>query len=341
MDHKIDRRGFLRIAGTSLGVGVLYEFAPLLMRGAQADPISDFYRRANGEPPQSFSFAQFSDPHVGFDGPPDPLGTRAFEDAVSLLNQAPRRPDLVLFTGDLTHDAENRDAHAGRMRLFKTIAQKIKTSSLHMVPGENDAALDGGVLYREHFGETHHSFDHKGVHFIGLDNVSRGHPEVGADQLAWLKSDLARFSKETPIVVFTHRPLFDLKPEWEWFTADGDDVMNALSPYENLTVLYGHIHRHDFQARGKVGHYAARSLIFAFNDPATNDDKKQLPFDKDDPFKELGFRLVGSQGVAQPAAPLAISDVLLTKTEFAGLSGIQQMIKPNHSIGGGLANDAD
>jgi hypothetical protein len=93
-------------------------------------------------------------------------------------------------------------------------------------------------------------------------------------------------------VLFTHRPLFDLKPEWEWFTADGDDVMNALAPYENVTVLYGHIHRHHFRQNGRVKHYAARSLIFAFNDPATNEDKKQLPFDREDPFKELGIRMV-------------------------------------------------
>ncbi|MGH7843458.1 MAG: metallophosphoesterase family protein [Candidatus Binataceae bacterium] len=341
MKEKMDRRAFLRIAGTTIGVGVLYEFAPFLAHGANADPITDFYKRVNGEAPTSFSFAQFSDPHVGFQGPPDPLGTKAFENAVELINRGSRRPDFVLFTGDLTHDTDNRDAHAGRMQLFKSIAGRIKTEAVHTVPGENDAALDGGTLYREHFGESHYSFDHKGVHFVALDNVSRGHPEVGPEQLAWLKSDLARFPKTAPIVVFTHRPLFDLKPEWEWFTADGDDVMNALAPYENVTVLYGHIHRHDVHQSGKVGHYAARSLIFAFNDPATNDDKKQLPFDKDDPFKELGIRLVGSQGPGDPATPLEITDVVMAKTEFAGLSGMQQLIKGNNSNGGSSANDAD
>ncbi len=214
------------------------------------------------------------------------------------------------------------------------------SSRLHAA-SKNDAALDGGVLYREHFGESHYSFDHKGVHFVALDNVSRGRPEVGTEQLAWLKKDLARFPKTAPIVVFTHRPLFDLKPEWEWFTADGDDVMNALAPYENLTVLYGHIHRHNVHQTGKITHYAARSLIFAFNDPATNEDKKQLPFNKDDPFKELGIRLVGSQGAADPAAPLEVTDVVLTKAEFSGLSGMQQMFKSNKSIGGSSSNDAD
>jgi 3',5'-cyclic AMP phosphodiesterase CpdA len=338
MKDQIDRRSFLKIAGASLGIGVLYEFAPLLARRADAGAITDFVKKANGEAPASFTFAQFSDPHVGFQGPPDPLGTKAFENAVDLINRNGQRPDFVLFTGDLTHDAPNDAVHAKRMELFKSIAGRINTSALHTVPGENDAALDGGVLYREHFGESHYSFDHKGVHFVALDNVSRGRPEVGPDQLAWLKADIARFPKTAPIVVFTHRPLFDLKPEWEWFTADGDDVLNVLAPYENVTVLYGHIHRHHIQQNGRVRHYAARSLIFAFNDPATNEDKKPLPFDKDDPFKELGIRTVGD---SSDRAQLAVNDVVLTRAEFAGLSGMQQMIKDNNSIGGGSSNDAD
>ncbi|MGZ6242220.1 MAG: metallophosphoesterase family protein [Candidatus Binataceae bacterium] len=341
MKNQIDRRSFLRIAGTSVGIGVLYEFAPFLERRPEAGEMSSYFKRTNGEAPASFTFAQFSDPHVGFQGPPNPLGTKAFESAVALLNQSPQRPDFVLFTGDLTHDADSRDVHAERMQLFRKIAGGLNTRTIHTVPGENDAALDGGVLYREHFGESHYSFDHKGVHFVALDNVSQGSPEVGPAQLAWLKADLARFPKTAPIIVFTHRPLFDLKPQWEWFTRDGDAVMNALAPYENVTVLYGHIHRHDVHQSGKVTHYAARSLIFAFNDPATNENKKQLPFDKDDPFKELGVRFVTENGAGDKGVALGVNDVALTKAEFSGLSGMQQMIKHNNSIGGSSFNDAD
>ncbi len=135
---------------------------------------------------------------------------------------------------------------------------------LKLVPGEHDAGLDGGQMYRENFGETSYSFDHRGVHLIALDNVSRPKPEVAPEGIAWLKKDLARFPKTAPIVVMTHRPLFDLKPEWEWFTSDGDDIMNVLVPYENVTVLYGHIHRDHEHEEGRAKHYAARSLIFGF-----------------------------------------------------------------------------
>ena len=166
------------------------------------------------------------------------------------------------------------------------------------MPGENDAGLDGGDMFREFMGPTHYSFDYRGVHFIALDNVSAGRPVVGAEQLAWMKSDLARFPKTAPIIVFTHRPLFDLKPEWDWSTSDGDDVMNALAPYENVTVLYGHIHRENFHQAGKTKMYAARSLIFAFLRSATAPAKKPMPFNKAQPFKNLGIRRVNGKPMA-------------------------------------------
>jgi len=91
MQDLLDGRSFLKIAGMSLGIGVLYEFAPFLARRAQAGAITDFFKMVNGEAPASFTFAQFSDPHVGFQGPPDLLGTKAFESAVELINQSQQR----------------------------------------------------------------------------------------------------------------------------------------------------------------------------------------------------------------------------------------------------------
>jgi hypothetical protein len=102
-------------------------------------------------------------------------------------------------------------------------------------------------------------------------------------------------------------------------------------------VLYGHIHRENVSQRGNAKHYAARSLIFAFNDPATNADKKQMPFNKDQPFEGLGIRLVGDNSTAN----VQITEVELTTQEFGGLSGIQQINKPNNAIGGSSANEND
>ena len=127
-----------------------------------------------------------------------------------MINQLPQQHDPVLFTGDLTHDSEEKDVHAQRMKQFLEISRRMKVPKTMHAPGEHDAGLDGGALYREFLGETNYSFDHRGVHFIALGNVSRAKPEVGPEQIAWLKKDLARFPKSAPIVVLRHRPLFDL-----------------------------------------------------------------------------------------------------------------------------------
>lgn len=324
-----NRRSFVKIAGSSLGIGVLYSAYPAARSVGEAGALFSGLGRANGEKPAPFSFVQLSDAHVGFNGPPDPLGTKAFERAVELINGLPQRPDLVLFTGDLTHDTEDHDVHVQRMKQFQEITKRMNVPLIKCVPGEHDAGLDSGGLYREFFGDTHYSFDHRGVHFVALDNVTRAKPEVGTEQLAWLKKDLSRFPKTAPIVVFTHRPLFDLRPDWEWFTSDGDDVMNVLSSYDNVTVLYGHIHRDDEHQFGAVHHYAARSLIFAFPDPnGVTGPRKPMPFDKEHPFRNLGIRKVSFNGKSEPGSvPLSIEDVELTAREFRGINGVHQFLK--------------
>lgn len=327
MNKPFDRRSFLKIAGTSFGIGVVYSAFPAAASGEAAVMFGSLGTKS-GEKVAPFSFIQLSDAHVGFNGPPDPLGTKAFERAVEMVNQLPQRPDLVLFTGDLTHDSEDKDVHSQRMKQFIEISKRMNVPVIKHVPGEHDAGLDGGALYRDFLGETYYSFDHRGVHFIALDNVSRAKPEIGLEQLAWLKKDVARFHPATPIVVFTHRPLFDLKPDWEWFTSDGDDVMNVLSPFENVTVLYGHIHRDDEHEIGRVHHYAARSLIFAFPDPERTPDKKPNAFDKEQPFKNLGIRIVHENVGGKPQMnTVAVEDVELTAREFSGINGIQQILK--------------
>jgi len=326
MARPLDRRAFLKITGQALGGGALYQVGAALGTDPRAWEVADLLGRQNGEAVTPFSFVQLSDTHVGFQGPPDPLGTRAFEQAVAQINALERQPDLVLFTGDLTHDSEQEGESLARMKRFQEIAGRLRVKQLRFVPGEHDAGLDGGALYHQVFGPSTYSFDHRGLHFIALDNVSRAKPEVGAEQLAWLQRDLARFGRSAPIVVFTHRPLFDLKPEWEWYTDDGDAVMNLLAPYDNVTVLYGHIHRHHEHEAGHARHFAARSLIFGFPDPAGSGDKQPLPFDPARPFKDLGLRrLELTRPGSRPV--LGVTEVELSLREFSGTVGINQLLK--------------
>src|SRR6201981_3332255 len=133
MEAKFDRRSFLRVTGSALGIGALYSVFPALTRSAGAQGVVRTLAELNGEAPSPFSFIQLSDTHVGFNGPPDPLGTRAFEGAVASINSLRRRPELVIITGDLTHDADTPAEHAKRYKLFKQIAGKINAAQIKVV----------------------------------------------------------------------------------------------------------------------------------------------------------------------------------------------------------------
>jgi 3',5'-cyclic AMP phosphodiesterase CpdA len=325
----IDRRSFLRIVGVSLGAGALYRVAPSLALAGEGQDVSSALGRANGEPLRPFSFMQLSDTHVGSGAPMNPGGTAGFERAVEVVNRMAQPPELILFTGDLTHDSEEPGEPARRMKRFREIAGRLKVRDQRLVPGEHDAGLDGGTLFRETFGETHYVFDHRGVHFVALDNVSRALPEVGKDQLAWLRKDLARFPPTAPLVVFTHRPLFDLRPDWEWFTSDGPEVMKVLAPFENVTILYGHIHHENVHVEGGARHYAARSLAWGFPDPSAQ-EKKPVPVDPAHPFANLGARVMRVTPGARPGTgTLGVQEVELTRAEYSGTEGFAQLLRPS------------
>jgi hypothetical protein len=89
--------------------------------------------------------------------------------------------------------------------------------------------------------------------------------------------------------------------------------MKILWPYENVTVLYGHIHRDHVHDDPHCHHVAARSLIFAFPDPEKTTEKKPLPFDADHPFRHLGPRVLHAAAGAPPSTlALSMEDVELT-----------------------------
>src|SRR5262249_33725601 len=141
--------------------------------------------------------------------------------AVAAVNSLEHQPEFIMFTGDLTHTTDDPLLRRRRLTEFRDIVSELKVKTLRFMPGEHDAGLDSGKAFQELFGATHYAFDHKGIHFIVIDNVSDPRALIGDEQLGWLASDLKQQKMDAPIVVFTHRPLFDLYPQWDWATRDG------------------------------------------------------------------------------------------------------------------------
>ncbi|HEX9397881.1 MAG TPA: metallophosphoesterase [Burkholderiales bacterium] len=278
--HGLNRRTFLKIAGFG---GVV--FASGLARGAGG------YAAAADE----FFFVQLSDTHWGFQGAPNPEATKTLPMAVAAVNALDPQPDFIVFTGDLTHTTDDPAERRKRLGEFKSIVSKLNVKTVRFMPGEHDASLDRGEAYREFFGPTHYTFDHKGVHFIALDNVSDPAAKIGDEQLAWLEADLKKQPAEARIVVLTHRPLFPLYPQWDWATRDGERAIELLMPHRNVTVFYGHIHQENHFKTGHIEHHSAKSLIFPL--PAAGSVPKRAPiaWDPAQPYRGLGFRQVEAE----------------------------------------------
>jgi len=279
---EFDRRQFLQLAGVGGAVFASALAGCASATGAKA-AVDDFY------------FVQLSDTHWGFEGAPNPDAKLTLPKAVSAVNALAQPPDFVVFTGDLTHTTDDPQERHRRLAEFRDIAAQLKVKTVRFMPGEHDASLDNGAAYQEFFGATHYSFDHKGVHFIALDNVSDPAAKIGDEQLAWLAADLAQQPKDARIVVLTHRPLFDLYPQWDWATRDGARAIELLMQHANVTVFYGHIHQEHHFMTGHIAHHSAKSLIFALPAPGSQPRRSPLAWDAAQPYRGLGFREIEAE----------------------------------------------
>lgn len=272
----VNRRSLMKLAAFG---GIV--FASGLPGRAHAADMDDFY------------FIQLSDLHWGFADPKVNPDTKAsLEKAIAAINAATPQPDLIVFTGDLTHMTKDPAERRKRMTEVKAMLGGLANRNHVYLAGEHDAGGDAGTAFQEVFGKLHYSFDHKGLHFIALDNASDPKAQLGAAQLQWLAADLKGRDPVAPIVVLAHRPLFDLKPEWDWATKDGAQAIALLRSFQHVTVFYGHVHQEITRQDGNVLHVSARSAMYPLPTPETPGKKAPLPWNAAASDHGIGWRAV-------------------------------------------------
>ena len=302
----IDRRGFLTCMAWT-GTGVLWTLSGGILTSRVLGQVTG--ESSPALPTGELHFVQISDSHIGFHKPANPDVAATFRETVARINALPQAPEFLLHTGDLTHLAE-----ASEFDTLQQLLGECRTKQVFYVPGEHDILNDNGAQYRARFGQGSlgtgwHSFDHKGVHFIGLVNVvdiaEGGLGVLGAAQLDWLAKDVASLSSDTPLVIYAHIPLWSVYPQWGWGTADAEKALGLVKRFGSVTVLNGHIHQALQKVEGNVTFHTARST--AFPQPAPGQAPKPGPMLVDAP------RLRSTLGITQvtyveKATPLAIVD---------------------------------
>ena len=269
-DAEDSRRGFLKCMAWA-GTGAVFAFnggvgSSIGLDSAIAAPLL----KTRTAP---FTFVQVSDSHIGFNKPPNSDARATFREAIAKVKALPQRPDFMIHTGDVSQLSRDDE--------FDDADQIVKEAGLPVffVPGEHDMLdPDGGKAFLNRFGKNSlgagwYSFDHRGVHFVALVNVADLKPggmgNLGAEQLKWLKADLAGRSSSTPIVVFAHIPLWTVYADWGWGTDDAAEALKLLARFGSVTVLNGHIHQITQKVEGRIAFHTARSTAFPQPAPGT------------------------------------------------------------------------
>jgi 3',5'-cyclic AMP phosphodiesterase CpdA len=249
---RLGRRDFVKAAGAAAAVAAATGKLPKSFQ-----PI-DVVQAAGS----SFRIAYVSDSHL-YEKKLNERFVRSLLKAIDDVNALDPQPDFVLYGGDLAQLGQPGELAEGA-QMLKAIKAPVR-----MMVGEHDWYLDMGEGWRNHFGKDTYSFDHKGVHFVVLNSVivedywtgpkmtpmermlamaqldnPNGRPfTVGEQQRDWLKGDLAKVKPDTPVVVFSHSPLYKIYKSWNFWTDDAEQVQEILKPFKSVTVVHGHTHQ--------------------------------------------------------------------------------------------------
>ncbi len=213
---------------------------------------------------EDFTFAVISDVHVP--GYSFPIGmTLDHEHLMTMHNQKrlaaftdellslQTRPDLVMNDGD-TGDCGWKTL----LKLYTKLMRPLVDAGIpiYTVVGNHDHDYAG--IGREDLAEffdplgpamigrsgSRYSFDHKGCHFIVMNNrpVS-GLIRFNPKDISWLADDLTSVDKNTRVLLFLHANMAD---------EDTHDIVELLQPFSRPTIFYGHSHTSGMKRWGGV-----------------------------------------------------------------------------------------
>ena len=303
------RREFLKRAGAVAAVSTL--------------PMS-MVELAFADPGKNFTFAYISDSHIQQIKGAEFVRNwdRGLIRAVAETNLLTPRPDFVVFGGDLAQLGKKEELDHGAELLARLDYEA------RCVMGEHDYYLDLGKYWSDLFGPQHYSWNHKGVHFVtlnsiltydqwtherwptdeqrmlemaGLDNPNGSPFMVGEEQREWLRKDLEEVPKETPIVLFSHSPIQKIYRGWNFWTEDAEEMQVLLRPFDNVTVVYGHVHQVQYNQIDNISFHAVMATAWPWPYPQSYAQAKShlpkltVPMNRADPFHErdaTGWQLI-------------------------------------------------
>lgn len=207
-----------------------------------------------------FSFIFLPDIHLE----PDSAVLENFNRIVKKVNKI--KPDFIITGGDMIYTAKNVDDKKAEV-LFNLMDEKFMdfkmplyyTMGNHELVGimpnsgiEKSHPKWGKRLYQQRYGARYKSFTKSGWNFFLLDGIKILEKEmnyglgVDSTQMDWIKDELGKTDKLTPIIISIHSPLVSPKAitnvNIPAVTENAGAVLDLFEEYNLKMVLQGHNH---------------------------------------------------------------------------------------------------
>ncbi len=254
-----------------------------------------------------FVFAYISDAHL-YERTLNQRFVRAIVKAVDDVNALDPQPDFVLYGGDLAQLGSPAQLEMGR-QILSGLKAPVK-----MMVGEHDWFLDLGEKWQELVRSADLLVRLEGRPLRGpAERVRKGlldraqDDARGADadgrrpgqrrssrasrsatqQREWLKNDLAKVPATTPLIVFSHSPLYKYYRNWNFWTEDAEEVQAILSPYDKVTVIHGHTHQMLLNQIGNISFYGMLSTAWPWPYAPEGLPPLTIQMNRADPFDQF------------------------------------------------------
>ena len=193
--------------------------------------------------------AQISDTHLFLPEPKDSQRLQDLNLAVEMINLLDPQPDLVIHTGDISHNATEEEYLAAKELLDKLRAP------LFVIPGNRDRREMMSKVFAQCIDEGNsesfiqYTLDQWDTKIILLDTLDEG-DRLGTlcdkrlDDLA----DILDADTEKPTAIFMHHPPYDVNEAPDPFQFDSRETLERLGKILEVNsqiqgIYCGHSHR--------------------------------------------------------------------------------------------------
>jgi Icc protein len=132
--------------------------------------------------------------------------------------------------------------------------------------------------------------------------------------------------KSTPLLVFSHSPLYKYYRDWNFWTDDADQVQAILKPYAHVTVIHGHTHQMLSNHIGNIDFHGMLSTAWPWPYAPTGLPALTVQMNRADPFDQFdgcgdGRMTVDARGLVDKVYNLWDRNPVTVKASYLGSGG--------------------